>query len=109
MDRKKTGSRILTGSLLIAIFVILWNGSTTIPVIWDTVTSVIGPIAGGIAIAFIISIPAAPVRRFLMRHIPEKPANGQYYNGNSSIHHVPGQCVYAAFSFHHSDFQFGQI
>ena len=74
MDRKKTGSRILTGSILIAIFVILWNGSTTIPVIWDTVTSVIGPIAGGIAIAFIISIPAAPVRRFLMRHIPEKPA-----------------------------------
>ena len=75
MDRKKFWSSFLLGSMLIAVFVILWNGSTTIPAIWRTLSSILYPIIGGIAIAFIISIPAAPIRRALSKHMPEKRAN----------------------------------
>ena len=75
MDRKKFWSSFLFGSMLIAVFVILWNGSTTIPAIWRTLSSILYPIIGGIAIAFIISIPAAPIRRALSKHMPEKRAN----------------------------------
>lgn len=75
MDRKKFWSLFLLGSMLIAVFVILWNGSATIPAIWRTVTSVLYPIIGGIVIAFIISIPAAPIRRALSKHMGEKSAN----------------------------------
>ena len=75
MDRKKFWSSFLLGSMLIAVFVILWNGSSTIPAIWRTLSSILYPIIGGIAIAFIISIPAAPIRRALSKHMPEKRAN----------------------------------
>ena len=54
MDRKKFWSSFLLGSMLIAVFVILWNGSTTIPAIWRTLSSILYPIIGGIAIAFIM-------------------------------------------------------
>ena len=75
MDRKKFWSSFLLGSMLIAVFVILWNGSITIPAIWRTLSSILYPIIGGIAIAFIISIPAVPIRRALSKHMPEKRAN----------------------------------
>ena len=74
MERKKFGSTLLLGTLLIAVFAILWNGERTIPTIWRTVSSVLCPILGGIAIAFIISIPAAPIRKVLEKHMAEKKA-----------------------------------
>ena len=75
MDGKKSGSSILPGALLIAVFVILWNGERTIPAIWKAVSSVLYPLLGGIAIAFIISIPAAPIRKLLMGRTEKKKAD----------------------------------
>ena len=75
MDRKKPGSTIITGTALIAIFVILWNGERTIPAIWKAVSSVLYPLLGGIAIAFIISIPAAPIRKLLRGKMDGKKAD----------------------------------
>ena len=75
MDRKKPGSTIITGTALIAIFVILWNGERTIPAIWKAVSSVLYPLLGGIAIAFIISLPAAPIRKLLRGKMDGKKAD----------------------------------
>lgn len=69
MDRKQFFYRLLLGTALIAIFTLFINARTTMPWIWDKVSAVISPILGGIAIAFILSIPARSMESFIRRRM----------------------------------------
>ena len=65
MDRRQFLSRLLLGTALIAIFTILINAEATLPWLWDKVSTVLSPILGGIAIAFILSIPSKRIEKTL--------------------------------------------
>ncbi len=65
MDRRQFLSRLLLGTALIAIFTILINAEATLPWLWDKISAVLSPILGGIAIAFILSIPSKRIEKAL--------------------------------------------
>ena len=65
MDRRQFLSRLLLGTALIAIFTILINAEATLPWLWDKVSTALSPILGGIAIAFILSIPSKRIEKTL--------------------------------------------
>lgn len=65
MDRRQFLSRLLLGTALIAIFTILINAEATFPWLWDKISAVLSPILGGIAIAFILSIPSKRIEKAL--------------------------------------------
>ena len=65
MDRRQFLSRLLLGTALIVIFTILINAEATLPWLWDKVSTVLSPILGGIAIAFILSIPSKRIEKTL--------------------------------------------
>lgn len=65
MDRRQFLSRLLLGTALIAIFTILINAEATLPWLWDKISAVLYPILGGIAIAFILSIPSKRIEKAL--------------------------------------------
>ncbi len=63
MEKKDFKDRLLLGTLLSAVFVVLWNGDRTIPAIASFLSSVLVPVFWGIVIAFIISIPAGAIEK----------------------------------------------
>ena len=65
MDRRQFLSRLLLGTALIVIFTILINAEATLPWLWDKISAVLSPILGGIAIAFILSIPSKRIEKAL--------------------------------------------
>lgn len=65
MDRRQFLSWLLLGTALIAIFTILINAEATLPWLWDKISAVLSPILGGIAIAFILSIPSKRIEKAL--------------------------------------------
>ena len=69
MDRRQFLSRLLLGTALIVIFTILINAEATLPWLWDKISAVLSPILGGIAIAFILSIPSKRIEKTLERRI----------------------------------------
>ena len=56
---------MLLGTALIAIFTVLINAGTTLPWIWDKISTVLSPVLGGIAIAFILGIPSKRIEKAL--------------------------------------------
>ena len=65
MDRKQFLTKLALGSALIAVLAVFMNADRTLPWIWQRIMAVLSPVAGGIAIAFLLSIPARAIEKGL--------------------------------------------
>ena len=65
MDRKQFLTKLALGSALIAVLAVFMNADRTLPWIWQRIMAVLSPVAGGIAIAFLLSIPARTIEKGL--------------------------------------------
>ena len=67
MKRKDFLSYLLLGILLAAAITFIWNYRTTLPWIKGKASAVLNPLLGGLAIGFILNIPASFIDRHLKR------------------------------------------
>ena len=74
MDRKQFLSKLALGTSFLVILAILMRAETTLPWIWSKVMTVVAPIAGGVVIAFLLSIPSRAIDRVISSRLPKSVA-----------------------------------